>query len=166
MSLLAAALSLALGDLALAANNNSAAPAASETRPEPTWTLPDVMVSDLAAATGLATPAQFQQPSLPQVAASTPTLLPSAAIAANQQLYASFGVPRSALAATNLADQNLLGASFVPGGEAPIRATTDAGDLLGSSPSVLNLGIQRRNPIVTDPRVRGSRVGALAASGS
>lgn len=50
--------------------------------------------------------------------------------------------------------------------EAITRVTTDAGNLLGKSPSVLSVETQRRNPIVTDPRVRGSRVGALAASGS
>jgi outer membrane receptor protein involved in Fe transport len=150
--------------MSVAAGSPTAHPAP---RPAPTWQVPEVLESDLAAATGLATPAQFQQPALPQVNAATPTPLPAAAVAANQQLYASFGVPRSALAATSAAAaESLLGSSFVTGNEAPIRATTDAGDLLGSSPSVLNLGIQRRNPIVTDPRVRGSRVGALAASGS
>jgi iron complex outermembrane recepter protein len=47
-----------------------------------------------------------------------------------------------------------------------MRVTTDAGDLLGRSPSALGVGVQRRSPIVTDPRIRGSRVGQLAASGS
>ncbi len=124
------------------------------------------MVSDLALATGLVDQAQFQQPALPQVGATTPTPLPTAAAAANQQLFTAFGVPRSALAATATNAESLLGASLVSGGSAPVLATSDAGDLLGTSGSVLNLGVQRRSPIVTDPRVRGSRVGALAASGS
>lgn len=51
-------------------------------------------------------------------------------------------------------------------GEATARASTDVGNLLGKAPSVIGVGVQRRNPIVTDPRVRGSRVGQLAASGS
>jgi len=59
-----------------------------------------------------------------------------------------------------------IGANFVVGPEAVTRSTTDAGSLLGKSPSALGLGIQRRNPIVTDPRIRGSRVGRLAGSGS
>ena len=50
--------------------------------------------------------------------------------------------------------------------EANVRSSTDVGNLLGKSPFVLSIGAQRRNPIVTDPRIRGSRVGQLAASGS
>jgi outer membrane receptor protein involved in Fe transport len=54
----------------------------------------------------------------------------------------------------------------ISGLEAGPRVTTDAGNLLGKSPASLGTGVQRRTPIVTDPRVRGSRVGQLAASGS
>ena len=50
--------------------------------------------------------------------------------------------------------------------EAVTRSTTDAGSLIGQSPSALGLGVQRRNPIVNDPRIRGSRIGSLPASGS
>ncbi len=56
--------------------------------------------------------------------------------------------------------------SVVRGVESKTRAATDAGSLLGKSPNVVGIGLQRRTPIVTDPRVRGSRVGQLAASGS
>ncbi len=55
---------------------------------------------------------------------------------------------------------------IVFGLEASTRITTDAGSLLGKSPSILGVGVQRRTPIVSDPRIRGSRVGQLAASGS
>jgi len=55
---------------------------------------------------------------------------------------------------------------IVFGREAAGRVTTDAGSLLGASPAALGVGVQRRTPIVTDPRVRGSRVGQLAGSGS
>ena len=127
---------------------------------------PDVPPSDLAFAAGLAELAQFQQPLAPQIEATTATPLPTAAQASTQGLYAAFGVQGMLASATGIAPYSLPGADVVLGGEAAIRATTDAGDLLGSSPSVLNLGMQRRNPIVTDPRVRGSRVGSLAASGS
>ena len=54
----------------------------------------------------------------------------------------------------------------ISGSEAKIRASTDAGSLLGKSPTALGVGVQKRNPIVTDTRVRGSRVGQLLASGS
>jgi hypothetical protein len=39
-------------------------------------------------------------------------------------------------------------------------------NLLGESTFAVGLGIQRRNPIVNDLRVRGSRIGSLGASGS
>lgn len=50
--------------------------------------------------------------------------------------------------------------------EAVSRNTTDSGNLLGRSPSSVGVGSQRRNPIITDPRIRGSRIGSLAGSGS
>ncbi len=55
---------------------------------------------------------------------------------------------------------------WVNGGESRSRQTTDAGSLLRKSSAALGVGTQRRNPIVSDPRIRGSRVGQLAASGS
>ena len=78
---------------------------------------------------------------------------------------------------TGVVGQNLLGqqasSSFrglpsetIGNAGAATRVTTDAGSLLGNSPSILSIGTQRRTPIVNDPRVRGSRVGQLAASGS
>jgi len=54
----------------------------------------------------------------------------------------------------------------VASGEAQSRASTDTGSLIGRSPSLLGVGVQRRTPIVNDPRVRGSRVGQLAGAGS
>ncbi len=59
-----------------------------------------------------------------------------------------------------------VGSDVVMGLEAATRSTTDAGNLLGKSNSQLGLGVQNRNPIITDPRIRGSRVGRLAGSGS
>lgn len=54
----------------------------------------------------------------------------------------------------------------VASGEAQTRASTDAGSLIGRSPSLLGVGTQKRTPIVNDPRIRGSRIGQLAVSGS
>jgi len=59
-----------------------------------------------------------------------------------------------------------LGVDFVSGYEAVTRSSTDLGNLLGKSPSSVGVGIQQRTPVVTDLRVRGSRVGSLAGSGS
>jgi outer membrane receptor protein involved in Fe transport len=58
------------------------------------------------------------------------------------------------------------GEDFIHGDEALGRDTTDAGSLLFKSPDALGVGVQRRTPIMNDPRIRGSRVGQLAASGS
>jgi outer membrane receptor protein involved in Fe transport len=54
----------------------------------------------------------------------------------------------------------------VASGESQTRASTDAGSLIGRSPSLLGVGTQKRTPIVNDPRIRGSRIGQLAAAGS
>jgi iron complex outermembrane recepter protein len=57
-------------------------------------------------------------------------------------------------------------AERILGREANERVATDAGNLLGKSPSALGTNVQQRTPIMSDPRVRGSRVGQLLASGS
>ena len=57
-------------------------------------------------------------------------------------------------------------ADRISGREATERVATDAGNLLGKSPSALGTNVQQRTPIMSDPRVRGSRVGQLLASGS
>lgn len=54
----------------------------------------------------------------------------------------------------------------VLGIESKVRNTSEAGGLLGTSASNTGVTTQKRNPIMSDPRVRGSRVGQLAASGS
>lgn len=53
---------------------------------------------------------------------------------------------------------------IVRGGAAAVRITTDAASLLGKAAKPK--AVQKRTPIVTDPRTRGARVGSLAASGS
>lgn len=58
------------------------------------------------------------------------------------------------------------GSDLVLGTEAVPLISTDLGSLLGKAPAALSVGVQKRTPIVNDPRVRGSRIGSLAASGS
>ncbi len=68
-----------------------------------------------------------------------------------------------------LGTQNLLGfgrRDVVLGTESFPKATTDLGDLLRKSSSAMSVDVQSRTPVVHDPRIRSSRVGALAASGS
>ncbi len=52
------------------------------------------------------------------------------------------------------------------GAEGTAKVSTDLGSLLKKSTSALSTQVQARTPVVHDPRVRSSRVGALAASGS
>ncbi|MEZ6089612.1 MAG: hypothetical protein R3C05_16595 [Pirellulaceae bacterium] len=66
---------------------------------------------------------------------------------------------------------NLFSDSFgiqdtVSGAESFPKASTDLGDLLQKSSSAISVDVQSRTPVVHDPRIRSSRVGALAASGS
>lgn len=54
----------------------------------------------------------------------------------------------------------------VPSSDAPLRAATDAGNHLGKSPAAPPVWTQQRNPVVSDSRINGSRVGRVAGSGS
>jgi outer membrane receptor protein involved in Fe transport len=53
---------------------------------------------------------------------------------------------------------------IVTGGEAVTRAATDVGDLLGKSLGGLGVEIQRRTPIINDPRVRGYQGGQVIST--
>ena len=55
---------------------------------------------------------------------------------------------------------------LISGNEAHPLSTTDLGSLLKKSPRAISVQAQTKTPIVNDPKVRGSRVEALAASGS
>ncbi len=61
---------------------------------------------------------------------------------------------------------NMPGADTVFGFEAFTRAATKSDDLLSRTPSAVGLSAQKRTPISTDLRIRGSRSGQLLASGS
>ncbi len=56
--------------------------------------------------------------------------------------------------------------AFILGGESKTRVATDLGNLLEKSPSARGVRIQKRTPIMNDPRVEGSRIGQTNASGS
>lgn len=81
------------------------------------------------------------------------------------RVFQDTGIDRSLLRSARLAPQTF-GVDAVSGSEALPKVTTDAGDLLGKSPSILGVSVQRRTPVVNDPRIRSSRIGSLAASGS
>jgi outer membrane receptor protein involved in Fe transport len=50
-------------------------------------------------------------------------------------------------------------ASVVQGSQSEVRATTDGGDLLGRSTSAPGVYVQKRNPIISTPYIRGFGVG-------
>ena len=110
----------------------------------------------------LVQPAPFVLPT-PQFQPETP--LSPAAAELSYSLFGLGGLERSLLRQTRLGGRPIT-ADFILGREAGARVTTDTGSLLRKSPSALGVVVQRRTPIVNDPRVRGSRVGALGASGS
>lgn len=55
---------------------------------------------------------------------------------------------------------------LVRGEEAAPVVSTDLGNLLGKSRGTLSVNTQKRTPIINETRIRSSRIGALAASGS
>lgn len=73
---------------------------------------------------------------------------------------------RSLLSQTRRARSYSPGTNIVLGSEGRFRVTSDAGSLLGESRSSTGVAIQKRTPIVSDPRIRGDRIGRLLASGS
>ncbi|MCG8652692.1 MAG: hypothetical protein MI861_22830, partial [Pirellulales bacterium] len=89
----------------------------------------------------------------------------SAATGLTSQLFSDPRLQRSVLrqAKTGV---NSLSADLVRGEEAAPLVTTDVGSLLGKSRGALSVQTQKRTPVVNDPRIRSSRIGSLAASGS
>ena len=52
-------------------------------------------------------------------------------------------------------------ASTTSGSESVVRATSDVGDLLNKSDTAVGVEVQRRSQLITDPRIRGFRVGQI-----
>jgi outer membrane receptor protein involved in Fe transport len=109
---------------------------------------------------------QPQQPLAPQRPLPPPVAPSAASSELSASLFGPGGANRSLLAERR--SQRAAGAAsnVVFGSEAKPRQSTDTGSLLGRSPSVTGLGVQRRTPIVTDPKVRGRSAGQQLASGS
>ncbi len=87
----------------------------------------------------------------------------SAILAAS--IFTSSDVQRSLLRQARLGSGGL-GGDFVQGSEGNSNVSTDVGSLLGKSSRAMAVSVQKRNPVINDPRVRSSRIGSLAASGS
>lgn len=113
-------------------------------------------------------PASLIQPAPPvlppaRVEPEVPLSAPAAAFAAG---LLGGGSQQPVVTPGQVAFQLQEASPAVRGEEAQGRVSSDAGSLLFKSPAAISTGIQRRNPIINDPRIRGSRVGSLAASGS
>ena len=124
-----------------------------------------LLFGDLLGNSQSAQPVSFQpqQPLMPRQDFQPVVPNPLAATNMTSLMFGEFGrdLSRSAqIRSASVATESAFGS------QARTRITTDGGSLLGKSPSILGVGVQRRTPIVSDPRVRGSRVGQLAASGS
>jgi len=109
---------------------------------------------------------QPQPPLLPPSELQPETSLPPVALELSARLFGPGQIEQSLLSQQQRMMAGQPSIDIVLGLESLTRVTTDAGSLLEKSPSPLGVGTQRRTPIVTDPRVRGGRVGQLAASGS
>lgn len=87
------------------------------------------------------------------------------AVRLSSSVFDNTGVDRSLLRQSGLVSSNF-SVDRVQGEEGLAKVTTDVGSLLGKSSGALGISVQKRSPVVNDPRVRSSRIGSLAASGS
>ena len=97
---------------------------------------------------------------------TAPGTSPVAADQLTASLFGSADMQRSLLSQARQVMARGATSDIVLGGESRFRAATDAGSLLGRSNSAKGLFTHSRAPVITDPRVRGSHVGSLIASGS
>lgn len=81
-------------------------------------------------------------------------------------VFGNGAVDRSLLSQARHARAMGPSSDIVIGAEGQFRVATDGGNLLGKSSNARGISLQKRNPIVSDPRIRGDRVGRLVASGS
>ncbi len=95
---------------------------------------------------------------------STQAAAPEAATL-QARLFQQPGLNQSLLRQSN-SDISSFAVDAVSGEQANGLVSTDLGSLLRKSSSATSVEVQRRTPIVNDPRVRGSRIGSLASSGS
>lgn len=123
-----------------------------------------------AVADGLIDPAAFfqNQPPLPPVVEplQVAPAQPRAAADLSAAVFGDTDLRRGLLSEFRRQRAGGPGTDYVFGAEGRFRATTDAGNLLGKSKAAQGVSVQQRTPIVTDPRIRGSRYGRLLASGS
>lgn len=107
------------------------------------------------------------------ITASTLQPTPLAIPRSDPTLGATPSTPGTTLASAPVSNllQELAAPTFgskdkVVGSESLTQASRDLGDLLKKTNTAPSVSVQSRSPITNDPRIRGSRIGSLAASGS
>ena len=116
----------------------------------------------------LVQPASMLQPTpflAPRVALAPELGQTESAVGLSTALFSSGEIDRSLLRQAKLGTSGF-GVDYVQGEEAVSNVSTDVGSLLGKSNRALGVSVQKRTPVINDPRVRSSRIGSLAASGS
>lgn len=108
--------------------------------------------------------AQPLLPEQPMLAPQTPQSEQSQLL--SEQIFGDNRLQSSLLASARRRRARVPGSIIVRGDQAKGRATSDVGSLLFKSNAAVGVASQRRSPIVTDTRVRGSGLGNLKASGS
>ncbi len=102
---------------------------------------------------------------VPRVAALPGVAQTQSAAALSSAIYGTGEIDQSLLRQARLGTSGF-GVDYVQGSEGISNVATDVGSLLGKSSRALGVSVQKRTPIMNDPRVRGSRIGSLSASGS
>jgi hypothetical protein len=112
-------------------------------------------------------PASFQPMPPPQIPFARPaeTPAPAAARELSESLFGGSLIGPSLIERDRRTYPVGIASDWIGGSEARGRGSTDISDLLAKSHRALSAAAQHRNPIITDTRVRGSRIGRPAGFG-
>lgn len=107
------------------------------------------------------------QPLLPEPSMLTPQVpAPQQSQLLSDRIFRDNSLQSSLLTSARRRRSRSPGSIVILGDQSKGRATSDIGSLLFKSNAAVGVASQRRSPIVTDTRVRGSGLGNLKASGS
>ncbi|TVS10480.1 MAG: TonB-dependent receptor [Planctomycetaceae bacterium] len=113
-------------------------------------------------------PTSFQPMPPPQIQFARPadTPAPAAARELSESLFGGSLIGPSLIERDRRSYPVGIASDWIGGPEARGRGTTDGGDLIAKSHRALSAASQHRNPIITDTRIRSSRIGRQPGSGS
>lgn len=110
---------------------------------------------------------QDEQPLAPSITPlTTANPLPQSIQPLVPALTSAESLNRRLLSPTREQRTRVPGGNLIFGAGRTIGVTTDAGSLLGRSAAARDARVQKRSPVINDPRVRGNGTGSLTASGS